>query len=387
MYRLEGELFGDPDFCTFKIIGGSDNGLPGPGQTTLTKLPSGDFAVDSFFDITYQIEFDGCPGSQLADYSGTTTATIRMQTGRDPVPPSCLGGCPDGGTCEETITNDTDRTIDICCDCIFEPVVCEPTDDGLACKDADCPDPNHTCLPKVVRHNIPPRYFPPAGLDILPSTGGSIKLQHPDGFVQTIPILSDAPVNNTIVSRGDPISMAGRGAVVETEMVALNLTGQGGIIVRLNPNPDMRSFGHVLGSDDPYSGFPADSFFDVFVEVDIPLLGTLSNQEPIPLDSLGITNIPPLGSTFETPDSWPGAMLFDQNGRTTGFVITRVEHTLPPPPPQWEVLECECMEHEPDHTFTVDDGDCPNCADLNCDGIVDFLDAAIMGWQWLQSCE
>jgi hypothetical protein len=80
MYRLEGELFGDPDFCTFRITAGSDYGLPGPGQATLTELPSGDFAVDSFFDVTYQIEFEGCAGSQLDGYMGTTTATIRLQT-------------------------------------------------------------------------------------------------------------------------------------------------------------------------------------------------------------------------------------------------------------------------------------------------------------------
>jgi len=83
-YRFQGQLFGDPDFCTFNIIAGSDFGLPSPGQTILTELPTGDFAVDSFFDITYQIEFEGCPGSALEGMAGTTTATIRMETGGMP---------------------------------------------------------------------------------------------------------------------------------------------------------------------------------------------------------------------------------------------------------------------------------------------------------------
>jgi hypothetical protein len=78
-YRFQGELFGDPDFCTFHIIAGSDFGLPGPGETTLTQLPSGDFAVDSFFDIMYQIEFEGCPGSTLDGYMGTTTDMTKIE--------------------------------------------------------------------------------------------------------------------------------------------------------------------------------------------------------------------------------------------------------------------------------------------------------------------
>ncbi|OQX76974.1 MAG: hypothetical protein B6D61_07955, partial [Bacteroidetes bacterium 4484_249] len=78
-YRFEGELLGDPDFCTFHIAAGEDFGLPSPGQTTLTELPNGNFNVDSFFDITYQIEFEGCPGSVLDGFMGTTTGTTRFE--------------------------------------------------------------------------------------------------------------------------------------------------------------------------------------------------------------------------------------------------------------------------------------------------------------------
>ena len=81
IFRLYGELFGDPDFCAFQVIGGTDFGLPSPGQTTLTELPSGDFAVESFFDVTYQVQFEGCPGSILEGFMGTTTATVRWQQG------------------------------------------------------------------------------------------------------------------------------------------------------------------------------------------------------------------------------------------------------------------------------------------------------------------
>ena len=83
LMTMNGGLFGDPDFDQLNIVGGTQFGLPSPGETTLTQLPNGDFAVDSFFDITYQIEFVGAPGSILEGLSGVTTGTIRLRTDRD----------------------------------------------------------------------------------------------------------------------------------------------------------------------------------------------------------------------------------------------------------------------------------------------------------------
>lgn len=85
-FRLEGQIHGDPDFDTLQITAGTDFGLPSPGHTTLTRLPSGDFAVDSFFDISYQIYFEGAPGSPLDGLVGTTTGTIRVRVPYSPIP-------------------------------------------------------------------------------------------------------------------------------------------------------------------------------------------------------------------------------------------------------------------------------------------------------------
>ena len=89
LFRLQGTIVGDPDFDPLHLTAGQFFGLPSPGQATLTRQPSGDFAVDSFFDVTYQIDFVGAPGSQLDSLLGTTIGTVRMQTERRPV--SCLG--------------------------------------------------------------------------------------------------------------------------------------------------------------------------------------------------------------------------------------------------------------------------------------------------------
>jgi hypothetical protein len=86
MFRLFGQLPpGDPDFDLLRISGGTDFGMPSPGHTTLTMAGGGTWNVDSFFDITYRIDFVGAPGGPLSGMSGSTTATIRIQQG-GPVP-------------------------------------------------------------------------------------------------------------------------------------------------------------------------------------------------------------------------------------------------------------------------------------------------------------
>jgi hypothetical protein len=80
--RIEGAIFGDPDFDELVIFGGSTAfGVPSPGQTVLTRLgpPGSDFEVDSFFDITYQISFVGAAGSVLQDLGGKTDRTDRFE--------------------------------------------------------------------------------------------------------------------------------------------------------------------------------------------------------------------------------------------------------------------------------------------------------------------
>ncbi len=80
VFQLQGVLFGDPDFDFLQLVAGDGFGLPSPGQTTLTDL-GGTFNVDSFFDITYQIDFVGAPGGALDGLSGSTQAAVQLKTG------------------------------------------------------------------------------------------------------------------------------------------------------------------------------------------------------------------------------------------------------------------------------------------------------------------
>jgi len=153
--RLQGQLPpGDPDFDLLRITGGSDFGLPSPGHTTLTQQGAG-WAVDSFFDITYRIDFVGHPGGTFSGMSGSTTGTARFRTapgGCVHVPVDCddQNPCtndrcnPTTGACEHLPVNCDDGnecTKDFCDPasglCRHDPQIGAPCNDGDACTQDD----------------------------------------------------------------------------------------------------------------------------------------------------------------------------------------------------------------------------------------------------------
>jgi hypothetical protein len=75
-FEFAADLFGDPDFDVLHITAGTGFGRPSPGQTILTRQGDGTYHVDSFFDISYQIDFVGAPGSVLDGLSGSTLGGI-----------------------------------------------------------------------------------------------------------------------------------------------------------------------------------------------------------------------------------------------------------------------------------------------------------------------
>jgi len=85
MVALQGQLLGDPDFCTFNLRIGSDLGLASSlGNTVLTNLGGSSWNVESFFDTNYEITFQGCPGSVLEGFGGVTWDQLRLSTGEAP---------------------------------------------------------------------------------------------------------------------------------------------------------------------------------------------------------------------------------------------------------------------------------------------------------------
>jgi hypothetical protein len=99
-FALQGGIAGDPDFDSLNITAGTSFVGPSPGSTTLTQQPSGGFAVDSFFDISYRIDFVGATGGAFAGLSGSTLGTVAMQAFGATAPSFCnavdgsLAACP-----------------------------------------------------------------------------------------------------------------------------------------------------------------------------------------------------------------------------------------------------------------------------------------------------
>jgi hypothetical protein len=93
--RMQSQLPpGDPDFDLLRLTAGTDFGMPSPGQTLLTQVGP-NWNVESFFDITYRIDFVGHPGGPFGGMSGSSTHQVRFQIGMPFPEPTggVLAGC------------------------------------------------------------------------------------------------------------------------------------------------------------------------------------------------------------------------------------------------------------------------------------------------------
>lgn len=88
LFQMQGQVVGDPDFDVLQVVAGANFGLPSPGHTTLSRRHGDSYSVDSFFDVTYRIDFVGAPGSILEGLSGSTVGTLRIAVDPPPLPTS-----------------------------------------------------------------------------------------------------------------------------------------------------------------------------------------------------------------------------------------------------------------------------------------------------------
>ena len=109
--------------------------------------------------------------------------------------------------------------------------------------------------------------------------------------------------------------------VIDTEIVAMSLTGEFmQMPVTLRVNPEESSLGEVRAQG-PATCFPADSFFDVFVEIQIGALDPMVNLEPVRLQAGNLLKLPPLFDTYTHP---PPSIPLVAKG-TSGPVLATIE--------------------------------------------------------------
>ena len=122
----------------------------------------------------------------------------------------------------------------------------------------------------VLTPPAPAGTFPPAGIDDFPDTTMRFEVEIFAPFGPGVDIwLPGSAVGPTVVQRGDPYPTGVGTETIDTEIIALDLTGHvGGIPITLQESQTLPTLGAIIDTDpDPLESFPAYSFFDVFFDI------------------------------------------------------------------------------------------------------------------------
>jgi hypothetical protein len=181
------------------------------------------------------------------------------------------------------------------------------------------------CICILIIASIPSALgYPSAGFDYMANTTATTELEIIGMFTETI--IAKGP---TTVSRGTPYNFGDSCIKIDTEIVYMNLVGNSSYIgpITIVESPSKASTGAIqqqtAGID-----FPADSFFDVYIEIHTALPSpntTLHNNVPKHMSTI-IIQIPPSGSTYEGPQPIP---LYNQQDQPIGFMLS-TRHRVEP---------------------------------------------------------
>jgi hypothetical protein len=189
-----------------------------------------------------------------------------------------------------------------------------------------------------------PNPRPPVEVDTFPETMARVTIINPDGQEEVVHLKGPTTVHVFFegAAEGDANDNDGDGFdEVKTQIVDMKLSGEsrflGPILVRLNP--DMPSTGEIREQANnvpgvldvaPFGEGQADSFFDVFFEIEAPAANAVVRTERPKRMTAVITHKPPdIGDMYQNPDVIP---LVFADGKFSGYSIGSASHTPRPPP-------------------------------------------------------
>ena len=140
--------------------------------------------------------------------------------------------------------------------------------------------------------------YPSAGEDRFENTRATVEIEVTLPGVAALPFVKQTETveleGPMLVLRSDPQDADGDGLVdIETEIVELMLTGTSSFgPIEVRQSPDRRSMG-LVEQQEPGQDTPADSFFDIFLEVEIMDIGLVGfNEEAIRMEAV-LVEFPP----------------------------------------------------------------------------------------------
>ena len=192
----------------------------------------------------------------------------------------------------------------------------------------------------------PSTNYPPAGEDRFESTAATVELEiTPEGASRLGVRLQELEMieleGPALVTRGEP-RLDGVLYVVDTEIVSLELRGTSSTLgpVLVRQHPDLPSLGEVR-QQEPGQDFPADSFFDIFIEIDLPDLDIIAvNQDPLRLEAT-LNDLPPAaGDEYRGANGEP-LPIYTESGIQIGRIVDalHIPEPLPDEPDEPEATE------------------------------------------------
>jgi hypothetical protein len=176
-------------------------------------------------------------------------------------------------------------------------------------------------------------------VDHFPDSEAQIQIVLPGGNVEVLDLSGPTTVE---VNLTNPMDTDGNGQEqVPTEMVQMELTGSspavGNVTVRLSPT--RRTVGEIEENVNNNPGLldippfapsgTADSFFDVFFEIEVPGI-VLHNENPARIVANNLTHKPPAEGETYCGDAQ--VQLYDENGDVAPFGLLSYCHTPNPEP-------------------------------------------------------